>query len=210
MLPAAVKAELAAHLERVRAQHQADLRRGAGWVELPGALACQIPERRPRMAMAIGVPGLALYGSGAGRQHRHHLHESVLQRAGEGAVGTAVTKPATPHTLRHSFATHLLDPATTSEPFRSCSDTMTSRPRSIPMSSTEAGRGAKPGRPRASVMGRGRHEYQAVGDRAISCGISRYITGRGLRKRPATWREVWCSPGELGVPRRYIRNYAIR
>ena len=43
MLPAAVKAELAAHLERVRAQHQADLRRGAGWVDLPGALMRKYP-----------------------------------------------------------------------------------------------------------------------------------------------------------------------
>ena len=43
MLPAAVKTELGAHLERVRAQHQADLRHGAGWVELPGALLRKYP-----------------------------------------------------------------------------------------------------------------------------------------------------------------------
>ena len=43
MLPAAAKAELVAHLERVREQHQADLQHGAGWVELPGALMRKYP-----------------------------------------------------------------------------------------------------------------------------------------------------------------------
>ena len=52
ILPAAIKAALAAHIERVREQHQADLRNEAGWVELPGALA-----RRSGVGLALGLPG---------------------------------------------------------------------------------------------------------------------------------------------------------
>jgi integrase len=56
-LPAIVHAELAQHLEAVRELHDADLRQAAGWVELPGAPRPQVPECRPRMGLAVGVPG---------------------------------------------------------------------------------------------------------------------------------------------------------
>ena len=124
MLPAAVKAELAAHLERVRAQHQADLRRGAGWVELPGALMRKYPNAGREWGWQWVFPATRFYVDREGRRRRHHLHESVLQRAVKDAVRAAeINKPATCHTFRHSFATHLWRRATTSEPSRSCWDT---------------------------------------------------------------------------------------
>ena len=57
MLPAAVKSPLATHLEAVKRQHELDLQHGAGWVELPWGPRPQVPERRPRMALAMGLPG---------------------------------------------------------------------------------------------------------------------------------------------------------
>jgi len=57
MLPAAVKTLLMTHIDHVRAQHQADLRRGAGWVELPRGAPPKVPERWARMGVAVGLPG---------------------------------------------------------------------------------------------------------------------------------------------------------
>jgi integron integrase len=109
MLPASVKAALAVHLERVREQHQADQRRGAGWVELPGALARKYPNAGRDWSWQWVFPATRIYVHGlTGQRRRHHLHESVLQRAVRDAVrAAAIAKPATCHTFRHSFATHL-------------------------------------------------------------------------------------------------------
>lgn len=110
-LPTIISADLARHLEAVKKQHDLDLRQGAGWVELPWALARKYPSAGREWAWQWVFPATRIYvDRETCQRRRHHLHESVLQRAMKEAVRHAgISKRATCHTLRHSFATHLLD-----------------------------------------------------------------------------------------------------
>lgn len=110
MLPQTLGDPLRSHLEGVRAQHQHDLKHGAGWVELPGALRRKYPRAGREWPWQWVFPGTRVHTDAeTGEQRRHHLHETAVQRAFREAVRlSGVTKAAHCHTLRHSFATELL------------------------------------------------------------------------------------------------------
>ncbi len=109
LLPAAVKEPRLKHLQGVKRQREHDLRDGVGCVALPQALERHSPAASTEWAWHWVFPARSQYTDRlTGEQRRHHLHESVLQRACKAArLSAGIAKPASCHTLRHSFATHL-------------------------------------------------------------------------------------------------------
>ena len=111
MLPLGIEAALRDHLDTVRVVHERDLRRGGGRVDVPTALARKYPKAATEWRWQYVVPASRTYIDRESRElRRHHLHVTVIQRAVADAVRSAgLTKRATCHTFRHSFATHLME-----------------------------------------------------------------------------------------------------